>query len=221
LTLEFDYGSLEGQLIKIEVNMVKKKEKKVRGVGINNADYAVYKTETVNGKSNIIWRCPYYSTWDSMLRRCYYEPYLKKYPTYQGCSVCDDWIYFMTFKAWMETKNWQGKDLDKDILVESNKVYSPETCRFVDRSLNMFLCDSGATRGEWPLGVYWQKAAGKFQVKCKNPFTKKSDYLGLFNCPEAGHLAWRKRKHELACQWADLQDDLDIAEALRKRFAPN
>ena len=200
--------------------MVKNKIKKVHGIGVNNADYAVTKSEKVNGKSKIVWTCPYYVVWKHMLERCYHEPYLKKYPTYRGCSVCPEWIYFMTFKAWMMSQDFEGRQLDKDILSEGNKVYSPETCRFVNKDLNKFLNDNGATRGEWPLGVYCKKDKSKFVAHCRNPFTKKQEYLGYFDCPQAAHEVWRKRKHEIALALADLQDDEAIAEALRKRFAP-
>lgn len=192
----------------------------VYNIGINNADYDVTRSEVVDGKPKIVWRCPYYKVWYSMIERCYSAVYLKKRPTYRGCSVCDDWIYFMTFKAWMMSQDWEGKQLDKDILVEGNKVYSPENCRFIEGRVNNFIIDCAAARGEWPLGVHFHKECGKFLAQCQNSFTKKRQYLGLFTCPEAAHEAWRKRKHEIACALADLQDDPDIAQALRGRFKP-
>jgi len=196
------------------------KEGLVHGIGVNNATYTVTKHEKINGKWKQVWRCPYYAVWEGMLNRCYGVPVLEKYPTYQGCSVCPEWIYFMTFKAWMETQNWQGKELDKDILFEGNKVYSPEACRFVERDLNKFLLDSGRSRGEWPLGVSWHKANGKFQARCCNPLTKEREHLCYFDCPNEAHEAWRKKKHQHALTLADLQDDPLIAEALRNRFKP-
>ena len=197
---------------------MKFKENTVYGVGVNDSPDSVYRYEKVNGRDKIAWRCPYYAVWESMLRRCYYEPHLKKYPTYRGCSVCPEWIYFMTFKAWMMTQDFKGKELDKDILFEGNKVYSPETCRFVGAAVNRFLNDQKAARGEWPLGVCWVKIKGKFKAQCCNPFTKKQEYLGYFTCPNEAHEAWRKRKHELAIALAELQDDPLISESLRNRF---
>lgn len=200
--------------------MSRKKEKKVYGIGINDSPDPVQKYGKINGTWKRVWVCPHYIVWKSILERCYSEPRLKRQPKYRGCSVCDDWIYFMAFKAWMMSQDWEGKELDKDILIEGNKVYSPETCRFVDNGVNLFLTDSGATRGKWPIGVSLNKGAGKFEAKCRNPFTKKLEHLGHFTCPKAAHEAWRERKHQHALRWADLQDDPDIAEALRKRFAP-
>jgi hypothetical protein len=200
--------------------VMRKKNIKVYGIGVNDSPTPVSKSEKVNGKWRTVWVCPYYAIWKGVLQRCYSDLCLKKYPTYRGCSICPEWIYFMTFKAWMMAQDWEGRQLDKDILVEGNKIYSPETCRFVEAIVNAFLNDQGVTRGEWPIGVHWNKAASKFQALCRNPFTKRQEYLGSFTCPNEAHEAWRKRKHEHACALADLQTDPDIAEALRLRFKP-
>lgn len=186
----------------------------IQGVGINDADYPVTKTE--NGK--IVWRCPYYQTWADMLRRSYDDKCKQKYPTYEGVTVCEEWHSFMRFRTWMKTQDWEGKHLDKDLLVPGNKTYSPTTCVFVHGVVNSFLLDSAAARGEWPLGVHWHEQAQKSRGMCKNPFTKKQEHLGYFTCPDQAHLAWKKRKHELACQLADIQEDERVAEALRTRY---
>ena len=191
-----------------------KKNKLVQGVGVNDADYFVYKKE--NGK--IVWVCPCYRTWTGMLVRAYSDKYKQRQPTYQGVTVCEEWHSFMRFRAWMETQNWEGKELDKDILFRGNKIYSPDACVFVDGVVNNFLTDSAAARGEWPIGVCWHGQRQKFVSQCNNPFTKKYEYLGLFTCPNQAHQAWKKRKHELACQLADLQTDERVTEALRNRY---
>lgn len=50
-----------------------------------------------------------------------------------GCSVCEEWLTFSNFKRWMEQQDYEGKALDKDLLVSQNKTYSSETCVFVPR----------------------------------------------------------------------------------------
>ncbi|AUR92613.1 winged helix-turn-helix DNA-binding domain protein [Vibrio phage 1.174.O._10N.261.55.A8] len=72
-----------------------------------------------------------YKTWVNMLGRCYDQKYQTRCPTYVGCSVCKEWHNFQNFAEWMATQDHDGKQLDKDIKVEGNKVYSPDTCTFV------------------------------------------------------------------------------------------
>lgn len=193
--------------------------KKLCGVGVNDADYRTRICETVNGRSKEVWRCPFLRTWSNMIARCYSAGYSARHPSYQDCCVCGEWLTFSNFKAWMETQDWEGKQLDKDILVPGNKLYSPETCVFVSGDLNLFLVARDAARGRYPLGVYLERRRNKFQVKCNNPFIGEYEHLGRFSTLEEAHEAWRQRKHELACQYANMQTDPRVAKALRRRFA--
>ena len=189
------------------------KTKLVHGVGINDADYPTQ--PKIDGKAV---RCPYYVVWVSMIKRCYSEKLQKRQPTYKGCSVCTEWLYFMNFRKWMIEQDWEGKALDKDLIVEDNKVYSPVTCAFVNTTTNSFTIDCGKVRGDYPTGVSFHKHTGKFVARCSNPFTNEREHLGYFHCPHEAHLAWKARKHQLACQLADLQTDPRVAEALRTRY---
>ena len=197
--------------------------KLVYGVGVNDADYAVTKWESVGcvhgkQKRKLVWVCPFYKTWTNMLERCYSIKYQERYPTYRGCSVSAEWLTFSVFKNWMETQDWQDKQLDKDLLFENNKVYSPESCVFVSGMVNNFTTDSGASRGELPIGVDWHKGTNKFRSSCSNPFTKKREYLGLFDCELEAHQVWLKRKLELAKELAAIQTDPRVTEALINRY---
>ena len=119
-------------------------KKLVQGVGVNDLDGPVYK----NG-SNL----KFYSTWKGMLDRCYSEKYRAKFPTYIGCSVCDEWLLLSNFQEWYNIHYRDGMALDKDILIQGNKIYCPEACRFVPQYINSLLTDAGAIRGNLPLGV--------------------------------------------------------------------
>ena len=197
------------------------KRNKLRyGVGINDADYATREREKINGKYVVVWRCTIHQTWENMLERCFSESYQQRQSTYRGCKPCDDWLIFSNFKKWMEQQDWEGKQLDKDLLVEGNKVYSPETCIFVDRKVNNFILDSAVKRGQYMVGVSLDKRRDKFQSRCWNPFTGKQENLGYFTDELQAHLAWKTRKHELACMLADSEYCRDdrLAEALRTRY---
>ena len=188
----------------------------VCGVGINDADYNI--SRSLDGR--IIWRCPFYVVWSSMLVRCYSEKEKLRLPTYKDCKVCDEWLIFSNFKAWMETQDWEGKDLDKDLLKEGNKVYSPEICIFVDHKINTFVLHHGNGSGQYMIGVHLHKKLNKFRARCCNPFNGKQESLGLFTTELEAHLAWKARKHQLACQLADSNycNDGRLAEALRTRY---
>jgi hypothetical protein len=188
------------------------------GVGINDYEYKVSASEIVNGKSKITWVCHYYSTWSGMLERCYSKKYQLYRPSYQGCSVCPEWIHFSVFRAWMVEQSWAGLNLDKDILIPGNKMYSPEACAFVSAMTNNFLISREACRGDYPIGVSLRRK--KFVARCRNPFTKKVEHLGHFTCPNKAHEAWRTRKHELAIELAKMQSDKRVANALINRFKP-
>lgn len=195
----------------------------VYGVGINDVDYVVQKWETigyVNGvrKQKRVWICPYYRVWQNILQRCYSTKFQERNPTYVGCSVSEEWLTFSNFRAWMTGQDWEGMQLDKDLLFEGNKVYSKETCVFVTRAVNMFTIDRGNDRGEWMIGVCWHKQAGKFMSYCSNPFTNKREYLGLFTCEQEAHQAWLSRKLELAHLLVAEQTDERVAKALVERY---
>lgn len=98
------------------------------GVGINDYKGSVF----INGKT-----IPSYQTWKHMLERCYMEvPRVGRKNTYADCSVCDEWLRFSNFKKWYDENYRDGYQIDKDILIQGNRIYSPETCCFVPNEIN-------------------------------------------------------------------------------------
>ena len=198
--------------------------KLVCGVGVNDLGYRVQINEEVtkDGGKRIqksVFRCKYYEAWRNMLERCYSKKYLESYPSYIGTSVCSEWLYATAFKKWMEEQDWNGKCLDKDIIVPGSKLYSPKTCAFVLQATNKFVTARDASRGEYPVGVCLYKPTGKYIASCKNPFTGKQEHLGYFSTPEEAHEAWRKRKYALAQLVAATESDPRVVEALKKRYS--
>lgn len=187
----------------------------VYGVGINDLDYVVMKSD-LNGK--IIWSCPFHSRWRSVLERTCYDKFKEKNQSYKDCTLHPDWIYSSVFKAWMETQDWQGKHLDKDLLIPGNKMYGPDTCTFIDQEINKFITESNAIRGEWPIGVNFDKGTGKFKAQCKSVVEGKKKHLGLFTTPEDAHKAWLDFKLEQAKILAEGQTDERVAKALIYRY---
>lgn len=184
------------------------------GVAINDAGYSL--TRKVDSGVTLV--CPFYRVWMSMVVRCYSKKHQEKAVTYAGCTVCDEWLTFSNFKAWMEKQDWQGKELDKDIIKQGNKIYCPEFCSFVTKGTNLFISDNKSNRGKYKIGVSFHKQTGKLRATCRNPFTDRCEHLGLFADELSAHLAWLERKRQLAVILAGMQTDLRVSAALIDRY---
>ena len=78
-----------------------------------------------------------YDTWASMIRRCYSEKvHNSLYPTYKDCSVVIEWHNFQSFAKWFDDNYIEGCNIDKDIKIKGNRVYSPDACLFVTKAVN-------------------------------------------------------------------------------------
>ncbi len=97
-----------------------------------------------------------YKVWNHMLERCYTEKYHQLFPTYIGCTVCEEWLNFQNFAQWYYDNLWLDLEigkLDKDILFKHNKIYSPQTCVIVDNRINCLFTKNDKNRGIFPIGV--------------------------------------------------------------------
>lgn len=193
-----------------------RRNKLVFGVGVNDADYNVCVTGVVDGRKKILSVCPFYTKWRSMLERAFSKKFHNRNPAYIGTEVCEDWLIFSNFKAWMETQDWRGKHLDKDLLVRGNRVYSEETCIFVDQKVNCFCLESGAIRGDYPLGV--SKRKGLYEARCCSVETGKQQSLGYYKTPDEAHQAWLTFKIGQARLLAAEQTNPIVADALIRRY---
>ncbi len=198
------------------------------GVGINDASYITHIKEStgiINKSSGLmiyktIWRCTFYVRWCNMLNRCYGKRYQKIQPTYMGCSVIEEWFVFSNFKAWMETQDWEGKQLDKDILFPGNKVYGPETCCFVDSRTNSFITEIRKSNGKLPIGVFHRsnnRYGAQISIVSVDGVRKRK-YLGTFETEELAYNAWLSSKIEQAALLAKIQKDPRVANALLNRY---
>lgn len=195
----------------------------VFGWGISDVRYNIYKTEEmpkINGKRNqkILWCCPYYQDWSGMIERCYSPKYQARQPTYVGCMIEEQWKYLSNFIEWVDSqpnRDWQNFPLDKDFLGRGDKLYSPNTCAYIPKTLNNFINDRINHRGNFMLGVSTScSKPNPYQARCSNPFTRRVDYLGVFPTEMDAHLAWLNKKRAHATVLAKGQTDPRIAEAL-------
>ena len=155
-----------------------------------DADYPVTQGHMENGKWVQTWRCPFYIVWKDMHYRCSG----KAGKSYDGCFVCDEWQSFMSFKRWLEHQecfNRPNYALDKDILKEGNRCYSPETCCLVPQYINnAFISkvkDNGLMRG-----VYFDKKTNKYRAE--GTVKGKKTSLGRFSTQAEAHRAWMVSK---------------------------
>lgn len=196
----------------------------VCGVGVNDADYPTAKEGIVDGKRVTTWRCPYYTRWCAMLRRCYSKERLQAFPTYIGCSVCEEWLTFSNFRKWMASQNWEDRHLDKDFLIEGNKVYGPDTCVFLPGQVNGFILTSKAIRGKYPLGVAYRKKSGDMVNELARPYraiiSNKAGVqisLGAYSTPRQAHRKFLEEKLNLLKLYIeDYKDDPLVSKGLER-----
>lgn len=81
-----------------------------------------------------------FSIWRAMLRRCYYRGSQHHQLSYEGGTVAEEWHSFQTFAEWFGQHyptDGGRYQLDKDILIPGNKVYSAKACSFVTQRENL------------------------------------------------------------------------------------
>ena len=211
-----DYGNVEIQFVKTgfetSANLQHIRNGKVKdpyvpsvfGVGVLGTKYP----PSINGV-----KTKEYALWKRMLERCYSDIFKKKYPTYEGCEASENFKYYEYFYEWCNkqvgfgNKDWQ---LDKDLLIKGNKVYSETTCVFIPREINQILVKREASRGEYVIGVHWNKKDKAFIAQVsKNK--GKQEHLGYFNTELEAFNAYKQAKEsfikEQANNWKSQIDD--------------
>lgn len=121
--------------------------------------------------------------------------------TYIDATLCKEWYNYQNFAKWAEENYYEIKgqrmELDKDILIKGNKIYSPQTCIFVSHNINTLFVKSDFTRGDLPIGVYWHERDQEYRAQCScitEIGTRKNKWLGGYNNPEEAYFAYKKFK---------------------------
>ena len=160
---------------------MEKKAKLVFGLGIKGEKHPSYEGAKPLRE---------YTTWVNMLRRCT-EKLWSKHPTYTGTTCSESFKDYDYFYEWCQNQVGFGNTdddniswhLDKDILVKGNKHYSEDTCVFVPHKINSLLCRRRGARGEYLIGVTWNKRVKRFVSRC-NRGEGVIQYLGYFDNQE-------------------------------------
>ena len=177
--------------------------KLVHGVGFNDRSSIVFK----NGRHVLE-----YKKWLAILERCYSEKLHKKRPTYIGCTVSENFKSYSYFRDWCQKQIGFGRDgfeLDKDILVKGNKVYSEDVCVFVPHEINSMMTKTNAKRGEHPIGVSFRKRFNKFAA-AHTTQERRSVHLGYFDNANDAFLAYKKGRENYIKSIANkYKDDID------------
>ena len=176
----------------------------VHGVGILGTKYPI-SVNSVQTKE--------YRLWTHMLQRCYSTTLKKQRPTYVGCEVSDNFKSYEYFYEWCQSQvgfGNEGWQLDKDLLVKGNKVYSDDFCVFLPKEINLVLTKSNKTRGEHLIGVCWHKKDKAFVARVSRN-KGCSEHLGSFKTESEAFNAYKKAKEvfvkEQANEWKGQIDE--------------
>lgn len=158
---------------------------------------------------------PAYKCWNSMIGRVYSEAEKDRCPTYQDCSIHEEWLRFSNFYEFYSEHHFDGSELDKDIYgfgpppVSTDdgisdlghkwhfkkpeigrRTYGPDTCIFVSRFLNNQTYAKEKRvfkKNGLPRGVR-QTESGNYEGYIKLLGEKKQISLGRNHFPEEAEL---------------------------------
>jgi len=130
--------------------------------------------------------------------------------TYFNVTICDEWYNYQIFAEWAENNYYEipnyKMQLDKDILIKGNKIYSPFNCVFVPDAVNSLFVKADKTRGNYPIGVYWHERDQEYRSQCSYINDKgiiKNQWLGGYNTPEEAFEAYKSFKEDNIKKTAD------------------
>lgn len=168
---------------------------------------------------------PAYQAWSGMLTRSYYtSPNEGNKPqnSYLGCGVVDEWHNFQNFAEWFYRQPRHDDptyELDKDLKLEGNKTYGPETCVLIPRELNSFL--SYNKSGRFAPGVGQKNNSKNYYASIS--FRGKRKFLYGFKTIEEASTVYEKERRRLIVKLACFLYnegilDTDLLELIKERF---
>lgn len=153
-----------------------------------------------------------YRLWSTLINRAVYHS--NSHEIYKETSICDEWRVYDNFKKWYEENYYtlpsgESVQLDKDILVKHNTVYSPSTCIFVPQTINGLLTNrakatiakricskntSPISSDMLPIGVTWCNDKKKYRASIN--YHGKVKNLGRFNTVEEAFNVYKIAKEQ-------------------------
>ena len=172
------------------------------------------------GKDGKTYHTKASAVWHAMRQRCGVGGSKKSNPAYVDCKISENFLNFQYFANWCQNQigyEQIGYELDKDILVENNRLYCENNCRFVPQELNSFFCVRSGPISNLPKGV--TRCRDKYMVRLA-----AAGYLGVYQTVEqAAQIYQNARNNELAKWLQRLQDgefviDSAIVAAIAERI---
>ena len=119
-----------------------------------------------------------YGTWRQMVQRCTNSKH-KNYKNYggRGIIVCEEWLDIKKFIAWAESThpNIEGYTLDR---IDNDKGYSPENCRWADKTIHSVNQRISKRNTSKILGVSWKSRNKRWVAQIRH--MGKKVWLGQF-----------------------------------------
>ena len=142
------------------------------GIGFNDRKYPT-KVKSKHTREYIFWT--------GFLSRSCSENTKNNQPSYKPRSVSENFKSYSYFYEWCQDQIGfdLGFDLDKDLIVKGNKIYSEEFCVFLPSEINRALCKNDKGRGGLPIGVFYNKKSKKFESRVRR--NSNPVYIGSFD----------------------------------------
>lgn len=157
--------------------------------------------------------------WRAMMDRCKVggsQQTVNK--SYIGCTMSENFKNFQYFASWCQRQYGYNLEyeLDKDLLIKGNKLYSEDVCVFLPKELNNILLRGKTTRGDLPIGVVYRADTACFRYQLNiggKTRLKSSGYATSQDAFNAYKLAKEEFMKQQATKWRD-QIDPRAYEAL-------
>ena len=96
----------------------------------------------------------------------------------------------------------EGWQLDKDLLIKGNKIYSESTCIFIPKEVNTLLTKRTNSRGEYLIGVCWSNTNKAFRAMVSKNKGKR-EHLGYFKTELEAFNAYKQAKESFIKEQAE------------------